>query len=85
VDRTERQRFVQVRQEIESSCWEFGEVVPSGDLFQGVMSQLVGIFQVRGCPLPVAEDLAQKVTGEAKPGYRRFSGDLAWVQRVFAG
>ena len=30
------------------------------------MSQLVGIFHVRGCPLPVAEDLARKVTGEVQ-------------------
>jgi hypothetical protein len=33
-------------------------------LFQNVASQLVAAFRVRGCALPIAEELAQKVTEE---------------------
>jgi hypothetical protein len=35
-------------------------------LFQNVASQLVAAFRVRGCALPIAEELAQKVTGEVQ-------------------
>jgi DNA-binding winged helix-turn-helix (wHTH) protein len=38
----------------------------SDDLFHNVASQLVTAFRVQGCALPVAEELAQKVTGEVK-------------------
>ena len=36
----------------------------SPDLFQQVTSQLLALFRAQGCALPVAEELAQKVTGE---------------------
>jgi DNA-binding winged helix-turn-helix (wHTH) protein len=40
--------------------------VPSDDLFQNVASQLLAVFQARGCANRHAEELAQKVTGEVK-------------------
>ena len=33
-------------------------------LFQNVTSQLLALFRAQGCALPIAEELAQKVTGE---------------------
>jgi DNA-binding winged helix-turn-helix (wHTH) protein len=36
----------------------------TADPFQNVTSQLLAFFRAEGCALPVAEDLAQKVTGE---------------------
>ena len=43
-----------------------GSAASSDDLFQNVASQLVAAFRVRGCALPVAEEMAQKVTGEVQ-------------------
>jgi DNA-binding winged helix-turn-helix (wHTH) protein len=43
-----------------------GKAAASDDLFQNVASQLVAAFRVRGCALPIAEELAQKVTGEVQ-------------------
>jgi DNA-binding winged helix-turn-helix (wHTH) protein len=36
----------------------------SSDLFQNVTSQLRAYFRAQGCVLPIAEELAEKVTGE---------------------
>jgi two-component system, OmpR family, KDP operon response regulator KdpE len=38
--------------------------VVSCDLFQSVTPQLLVFFRAHGCVLPIAEELAQKVTGE---------------------
>jgi hypothetical protein len=43
--------------------WEYPNEAP-GDLYQNVMSQLLALFRTQGCVLPVAEELAKKVTGE---------------------
>jgi len=43
--------------------WESANAA-SPDLFQQVTSQLLALFRAQGCALPVAEELAQKVTGE---------------------
>jgi DNA-binding winged helix-turn-helix (wHTH) protein len=43
-----------------------GNAASSDDLFQNVAAQLVAAFRVRGCALPIAEELAQKVTGEVE-------------------
>jgi DNA-binding winged helix-turn-helix (wHTH) protein len=57
-------RFACVDQMIEPSrnC----DKTASDDLFHNVASPLVTAFRVQGCALPVAEELAQKVTGEVK-------------------
>jgi DNA-binding winged helix-turn-helix (wHTH) protein len=43
--------------------WESANVTPA-DLFQNVTSQLIAFFRVQGCVMPIAEELAQKVTVE---------------------
>src|ERR1700722_21031015 len=43
---------------------ECADAAASPDGFQNVTSQLVVFFRAQGCALPVAEELAQKVTGE---------------------
>ena len=43
--------------------WKSANVVPA-DPLQNVTSQLLAFFRAQGCVLPIAEDLAQKVTGE---------------------
>jgi DNA-binding winged helix-turn-helix (wHTH) protein len=43
--------------------WESANAA-SADLFQNVTSQLLAFFRAQGCVLAVAEELAQKVTGE---------------------
>ena len=43
---------------------ECANAAASADGFQNVTSQLVAFFRAQGCALPVAEELAQKVTGE---------------------
>jgi DNA-binding winged helix-turn-helix (wHTH) protein len=55
----------------------------SDDLFQNVASQLVAAFRVRGCALPIAEELAQKVTGEVQARVqevlRRPGVEATWI------
>jgi DNA-binding winged helix-turn-helix (wHTH) protein len=46
----------------------------SVDLFQNMTSQLLVFFLAQGCVLPVAEELAQKVTGELTARVR----ELLW-------
>jgi DNA-binding winged helix-turn-helix (wHTH) protein len=46
----------------------------SADLFQNVTSQLLLFFRAQGCVLPIAEDLAQKVTGELAARMREVLG-----------
>jgi hypothetical protein len=43
--------------------WESANAA-SPDLFRQVTSQLLALFRAQGCALAVAEELAQKVTGE---------------------
>ena len=58
-------RFARVEQMTEPfrNC---DKAASSDDLFQNVASQLIAAFRVRGCALPIAEELAQKVTGEVQ-------------------
>jgi DNA-binding winged helix-turn-helix (wHTH) protein len=42
----------------------------SDDLFEDVTSQLVAVFRTQGCPLPLAEELAHKVTREVRARVR---------------
>ncbi len=58
-------RFACVEQMTEPSR-NCGQAASSDDLFQNVASQLVAAFRGRGCALRVAEELAQKVTGEVQ-------------------
>jgi len=78
-------RFTHAEQLAESS-WKFGDTASSGDLFQNVTSQLVAVFQARGCELPLADELAQKVTAEIKARVRevlrRPGVDAVWILGV---
>src|SRR5258707_1372419 len=60
-----------------------GDTASSGDLFRNVTSQLAAVFRARGCAVPVAEELAQKVAGEVKARVRevlRQPGlDATWI------
>ena len=60
--------------------------VASTDLVQNVTSQLLAIFRAQGCALPVAEELAQKVTGEltarVREVLRRPGLDASWISGV---
>jgi DNA-binding response OmpR family regulator len=59
---------------------------PSAELFQNVTSQLLAIFRAQGCELPVAEELAQKVTGEltarVREVFRRPGLGESWISGV---
>jgi DNA-binding winged helix-turn-helix (wHTH) protein len=63
-----------------------GDLESSDDLFRNVTSQLRAASRVRGCALPVAEDLAQQVTGEVKARVRevlrRPGRDPMWILGV---
>jgi DNA-binding winged helix-turn-helix (wHTH) protein len=56
------------------------------DLFQNVTSQLRAVFQARGCAPPIAEELAQKVTGEVEARVRevlrRPGLNATWISGV---
>src|SRR5271170_2259713 len=58
----------------------------SADLFQNVTSQLRALFRAQGCVLPVAEALAQKVTGEitarVREVLRRPTLGASWISGV---
>jgi DNA-binding winged helix-turn-helix (wHTH) protein len=65
---------------------ECADAAASADGFQNVASQLVAFFRAQGCTLPVAEELAQKVSGELtarvrevlwRPGLR-----ASWMSNV---
>jgi DNA-binding winged helix-turn-helix (wHTH) protein len=62
------------------------DTASSGDLFQKVTSQLVGVFRARGCAFPIAEEMAQNVTEElrARVGevLRRPGLKARWVSGV---
>jgi hypothetical protein len=85
VDLNKCQRFTHAEQVTESS-WKCEDTASSGDLFQNVTSQLVAVFQALGCARPVAEDLAQKVTGDVKARVRevlrRLRLDATWISGV---
>src|ERR1700688_4940232 len=51
---------------ITESSSEYKDMASSGDLFQKVTSQLVGVFRARGCAFPIAEEMAQNVTDELR-------------------
>jgi DNA-binding winged helix-turn-helix (wHTH) protein len=85
VDLNKCQRFTHAEQVTESS-WKCEAAASSGDLFQNVTSQLVAVFQARGCPLVFAEELAQKVSGEVKARVRevlrRPGRNATWISGV---
>jgi DNA-binding winged helix-turn-helix (wHTH) protein len=58
----------------------------SPDLFQQVTSQLLALFRAHGCAHPVAEELAQKVTGEltarVREVLRRPGLGASWISSV---
>jgi DNA-binding winged helix-turn-helix (wHTH) protein len=58
----------------------------STDVFQSVTSQLRAYFRAQGCVLPIAEELAQKVTGEltarAREVLRRPGLNASWISGV---
>jgi DNA-binding winged helix-turn-helix (wHTH) protein len=62
---------------------KWGSPTRSGDPFQNVTSQLVGVFEARGCALPFAEELAHKVTAEVEARVhevlRRPGLDATWI------
>jgi len=63
-----------------------GNTASSDDLFRNVTSQLLAVFRVRGCAPPVAEELAQKVTGEVEARVRevlrRPGMNATWISGV---
>jgi DNA-binding winged helix-turn-helix (wHTH) protein len=63
-----------------------GDMASSGGLFQNVALQLIDVFKARGCAIPLAEELAKKVTGEIKARVqevlRRLVLDARWVSGV---
>src|SRR6266849_3792691 len=65
--------------------WESANAA-SADLFQNVTSQLLAFFRAQGCVLPVAEELAQKVTGEitarVREVLRRPGLGVSWISGV---
>jgi len=79
------QRFPRAEQTPEPSR-RSGNAASSDDLFQNVTSQLVAVFQSRGCASPIAEELAQKVTGEVRARVRevlrRPGLDATWISGV---
>jgi len=58
----------------------------SADPFQNVSSQLLAFFRTQGCVLPIAEELAQKVTGEltarVREVLRRPGLSASWISGV---
>jgi DNA-binding response OmpR family regulator len=65
--------------------WESANAASAG-LFQSVTSQLLAFFRAQGCVLPVAEELAQKVTGEltarVREVLRRPGLGASWISGV---
>jgi DNA-binding winged helix-turn-helix (wHTH) protein len=65
--------------------WESANAA-SPDLFQQVTSQLLAFFRAQGCALPVAEELAQKVTDErtarVREVLRRPGLGASWISGV---
>jgi hypothetical protein len=63
-----------------------GVTESSGDLFRKVTSHLAAVFEARGCELPLADELAQKVTGELRARVRevlrRLVLDAKWISGV---
>jgi DNA-binding response OmpR family regulator len=58
----------------------------SADLFRGMTSQLLAFFRAQGCVLPIAEELAQRVTAElttrVREVLRRPGLGAAWMSGV---
>ena len=58
----------------------------SADPFQNVTSQLLGFFRAQGCVLPIAEELALKITGElaarVREVLRRPGLGASWISGV---
>jgi DNA-binding winged helix-turn-helix (wHTH) protein len=56
------------------------------ELFRNVTSQLLAVFRVRGCAAPIAQELAQKVTGEVEARVRevlrRPGLNTTWISGV---
>jgi DNA-binding winged helix-turn-helix (wHTH) protein len=65
--------------------WESANAASPG-LFQQMTSQLLALFRAQGCTLPIAEELAQKVTGEltarVREVLRRPGLGASWISGV---
>ena len=65
--------------------WESANAA-SPDLLQQVTSQLLALFRAQRCALPVAEELAQKVTGELTARVQEVLGrpglGASWISGV---
>jgi DNA-binding winged helix-turn-helix (wHTH) protein len=72
--------------QVTESSWKCRDTASCGDLFQKVTSQLVPIFKALGCALPLAEELAEKVTGEVEARVRevlrRPGLNATWISGV---
>ena len=72
--------------EFDTEIARHGGSAPSAHMFQNVASQLVDVFRARGCTLTVAEELAQKVTGEVEDRVhevlRRPGLNATWISGV---
>ena len=81
-------RLTATPRQVEPSTQLFRESAnaASADLFQRTTSQLLALFRAEGCALPVAEELAQKVTGEltarVREVLRRPGLGASWISGV---
>jgi DNA-binding winged helix-turn-helix (wHTH) protein len=70
---------------VPQTSWESANAA-SADMFQNVTSQLLAFFRAQGCVLPIAEDLAQKVTREltsrVREVLRRPGLGASWISGV---
>jgi DNA-binding winged helix-turn-helix (wHTH) protein len=79
---------VSINAEVQSVAQMLGESAnaASADLFQNVTLQLRGFFRAKGCVLPIAEELAQKVTSEltarVREVLRRPGLGASWISGV---
>jgi len=87
-DKADAMSNVSINAQVERVTQPFRESVneASADLVQNVTSQLLALFRAQGCAHPVAEDLAQKVTGEltarVREVLRRPGLSASWISGV---
>jgi DNA-binding winged helix-turn-helix (wHTH) protein len=67
------------------AVWESANAAPA-DFFQNLTLQLIGFFRIQGCVASIAEELAQKVTGEltarVREVLRRLGLGASWISGV---